>query len=125
MLAQAFPDPLPTGTFDVITMLAVLEHLPPEALEATPHACASLLDGGGRLVITVPSPAVDRILHWLERARLIEGIGLHEHHGFQPARTMEVFCQPTFRLLEHRRFELGLNNLFVFERRASAHDTRG
>jgi predicted SAM-dependent methyltransferase len=97
-------------------MLAVLEHLPPEALEETPSACAALLHPGGRLVITVPSPAVDRILHWLERLRLIEGIGLHEHHGVHPATTQRLFSHPVFRLLVHRRFQLGLNNLFVFER---------
>jgi SAM-dependent methyltransferase len=116
LLAQPFPGALSGESFDVITMLAVLEHLPPDALRDTPHACATVLRPGGRVVITVPSPTVDRILHWLERLRLIRGIGLHEHHGFNPATTQRLFSQPNFRLLGHRRFQLGLNNLFVFER---------
>src|SRR5487761_1120100 len=58
-----FPQGLPeTRTFDVITMLATLEHIPAAELDALASACAAHLRPGGSLIITVPSPVVDKIL---------------------------------------------------------------
>jgi SAM-dependent methyltransferase len=112
-----FPDQVPTDRrFDVITMLAVLEHIPPAGQALLADACAELLEPGGRVVITVPSPRVDDILHVLLRLRLISGMSAHEHYGFQPAGTLGVFPPPRYRVLKKRRFQLGLNNLFVFEK---------
>ncbi|HYJ60223.1 MAG TPA: class I SAM-dependent methyltransferase [Actinomycetota bacterium] len=113
----SFPgDPPIEGVFDAITMLAVLEHMEPSALEAVHRTCLRLLAPGGSVVITVPSPQVDRILHWLQRARLIAGVALHQHHGFDPALVPATLDRPPLRLISRRRFEFGLNNLFVFER---------
>jgi hypothetical protein len=59
---------------------------------------------------------VDTILGVLGRLRMIDGMSLDEHYGFDPGRTEAVFAPPAFRLAVRRRFQLGLNNLFVFER---------
>ena len=75
-----------------------------------------MLKPGGRIVITVPSPRVDDILHLLIRLHLIAGMSAHEHYGFKPAHTLGVFAAPRFRVLKKARFQLGLNNLFVFEK---------
>ncbi len=83
----AFPDDLPPLHCDVITMLAVLEHIPTAAQVALGEACHALLNPGGRVVITVPSPRVDQILAVLARLRLIDGMKVEEHYGFEPART--------------------------------------
>jgi hypothetical protein len=74
------------------------------------------LKPGGRIVITVPSPRVDAILHVLLKLRLIDGISAHEHYGFEPGLTPQVFPAPRFRLVRRQTFQLGLNNLFVFEK---------
>jgi 2-polyprenyl-3-methyl-5-hydroxy-6-metoxy-1,4-benzoquinol methylase len=114
-----FPDDLPSGEqFDVITMLAVLEHLPPPVQAQLAEACARLLKPGGRVVITVPSPRVDDILHVLLKLRLIDGINAHEHYGFMPADTLKVFPAPAYRVVKRGTFQLRLNNLFVFEKAA-------
>lgn len=117
LIPGQFPADMPAGgKFDVIVMLAVLEHLPQHVQALMADSFSSYLNPGGRLIITVPSPRVDDILHVLIRLRLIAGIAVHEHHGFQPTDTLGLLPEPRFRLLRHSRFQLGLNNLFVFER---------
>jgi SAM-dependent methyltransferase len=111
-----FPADAPDERFDAITMLAVLEHLPASSFAAIGAAAARLLREGGRLIVTVPEPAVDRIVELLQLLRLAEGMSLEQHHGFSPAETLGIFEPHGFRLVRHRRFQLGLNNLFVFER---------
>jgi 2-polyprenyl-3-methyl-5-hydroxy-6-metoxy-1,4-benzoquinol methylase len=115
--AGLFPDAIPAGCepFDVITMLAVLEHFPDDAYAGLGANCAKFLKPGGKIVITVPSPLVDHILVVLKWLRLIDGMSLEEHHGYDTKRTQTIF-QPHFRLVRHQRFQLGLNNLFVFEK---------
>jgi 2-polyprenyl-3-methyl-5-hydroxy-6-metoxy-1,4-benzoquinol methylase len=113
-----FPQDLPAdaGPFDAIAMLAVLEHFPPAQYGPLAEGCAKFLKPGGRLIITVPSPAVDAILEILLKLRLIHGMSLEEHHGYDVNQTPAIFPAPRFRLLERSPFQLGLNNLFVFER---------
>jgi SAM-dependent methyltransferase len=111
-----FPDALPEVRCDAITMLAVLEHIPANRQAELAAACHRMLNPGGRVILTVPSPKVDDILAVLGRLRLIEGMSLEEHYGFDPSHTVEIFAAPRFRLMRHRRFQLGLNNLFVFEK---------
>jgi methyltransferase family protein len=109
---------LEQGPFDVITMLAVLEHVSPAELERWTSACTELLVPGGLVVVTVPSPAVDHILHVLMRLRVLDGMSVEEHHGFEPELIPEVFGRAGFTLTHRARFQLGLNNLFVFAKPA-------
>ena len=115
-----FPEDMPAcGSFDAITMLAVLEHLPHESATCLRDACASHLRPGGRVIITVPSRAVDGILVVLRFCRLVDATTLDEHHGFPTRDTTGLFTLGPFRLLHAKKFQLGLNNLFVFERTAA------
>ena len=105
--------------FDVVTLLAVLEHIPEDDQPQVAVSCYRALKPGGRVVLTVPSPRVDAIEHVLLRLRLIDGMALEEHYGFDVRKVRPCFEKAGFRLLAHRRFQLGLNNLFVFEKPAS------
>ncbi|HEU0074591.1 MAG TPA: methyltransferase domain-containing protein [Dehalococcoidia bacterium] len=112
-----FPDALPSGTrVDLVTLLAVLEHLPPAEQAALANGCHDVLQPGGRIVATVPSHRVDDLLHVLAKLRLVDGMSMHEHYGFDPMDTLRIFSEPRFKVVEHRKFQFGLNNLFVFER---------
>jgi 2-polyprenyl-3-methyl-5-hydroxy-6-metoxy-1,4-benzoquinol methylase len=116
MLKGHFPEDvgLPDGSFDCITMLAVFEHA--EDPDAVAGACHRLLRPGGRAILTVPHPAVDPIIDALVFVGLADGMSLEEHHGFDVGETAPIFERAGFRLLAARRFQLGLNRLFVFER---------
>ncbi|HXC06458.1 MAG TPA: methyltransferase domain-containing protein [Bacteroidia bacterium] len=112
-----FPDVCPEGqTYDAITLLAVLEHIPPEVQNKLAENCHRLLNSKGRVIITVPSPKVDDILAVLLKLKLIDGMSLEEHYGFDPKSTPAIFSTPYFRLIHESHFQLGLNNLFVFEK---------
>ncbi|MBI2517179.1 MAG: class I SAM-dependent methyltransferase [Opitutae bacterium] len=104
------------GSWDAVTMLAVLEHIPIKEQPALAAACRELLRPGGRVIITVPAKAVDHILAGLRFLRLIDGMSLEEHYGFEPEDTLRIFAAPDFRLVYRARFQCGLNHLFVFER---------
>lgn len=114
-----FPADLPAkpgATFDAVTALAVAEHVPEAELATWATVLARLMTPSAVLVLTVPAPAVDVILHVLMRLRLVAGMEAHQHHGFRPYRLDTVFAAPQWRRRKHRRFQLGLNHLYVFER---------
>lgn len=117
ILPGYFPEAMGNSTeqFDAITMLAVLEHVPTEQQKTLGANCARYLKKGGKVIITVPSPQVDLILDVLGKLKLIDGMQLHEHYGFKPSDTETIFADG-FKLHTKKTFQLGLNNLFVFEK---------
>jgi 2-polyprenyl-3-methyl-5-hydroxy-6-metoxy-1,4-benzoquinol methylase len=105
--------------FDRITALAVMEHIPEAQMQPFVAGLWSMLRPGGRAILTIPSPLVDTILHVLVRLRLLEGMAAHEHWGFKPSHTVPMFEAEGFRTVHARRFQLGLNHCFVFEKPAA------
>ncbi len=110
------PAPFPDASFDVVVLLATLEHIRDK--EPLAKECYRLLHSGGRVIITVPSPRVDTIVAVLCRLHLADGMSLDEHHGFDPSDTPGLFVRQGFTLEHSRRFQLGLNYLFVFRKPA-------
>ncbi len=121
LIAGRFPQDMPSvPAFDVITMLAVLEHFPQAGYASLRSGCSRFLKPGGYLIITVPSRQVDFILKVLLALGLIDGMSVEEHHGYDVRETANIFPPPEFKLVKRQRFQLGLNNLFVFERQEEA-----
>jgi SAM-dependent methyltransferase len=120
LLAEPLPEPscFDTGSFDVVVMLATLEHI--QDKEPLARECRRLLRPGGRVIVTVPAPLVDSIVDLLRRLRLADGMSLEEHHGFDPVTTPAVFARHGFDLEHRSRFQVGLNYLFVFRKRDDA-----
>ncbi len=103
-----------SDSFDAIVILATMEHiLDPDSIAME---CARILRPAGRVIVTVPSPLVDQIIDILVRIRILDGMSMEEHHGFQPSQIPHIFHKASLSLLTWRRFQLGLNNLFVFEK---------
>lgn len=115
-----FPDDVPTewkeSLFDHCVALAVLEHVPIGQLTGFLESARGLLRPTGTLIATVPSPATDRVLAVLHRLRLIDGMDLEAHDGLTLAQLLDAAAEAGFRLLRHDRFQLGLNNLLIWER---------
>jgi SAM-dependent methyltransferase len=113
-----FPEDLENQNqfFDVITLLAVLEHIPSNRINEFSQACARVLKPSGCMVITVPSRKVDLILAFLHFWRIIDGMALEQHHGFEPMDLPNMFIKDGFEIATWKKFQLGFNNLIVFQR---------
>jgi SAM-dependent methyltransferase len=122
LIPGTFPADAPegAGSFDAVTMLAVLEHVPPAEQPEVAATAYQLLTPGGRLIITVPSPQVDRLLEWMIKLRILHGMEAEQHYGFEPAAVAPLMEGVGFALVERATFQARLNNLFVFERPSPA-----
>ena len=100
--------------FDVITLLAVVEHIPETELQHVAEACYKYLNPKGHIIITVPHPFADKILNMLKYLRVIKGLSLEQHYGFDPEQLTDIFNK--WKLIKKERWELGLNYLFIFEK---------
>jgi ubiquinone/menaquinone biosynthesis C-methylase UbiE len=108
--------PFPDSAFDVVTMLAVLEHLAqPRAIVGEIHR---VLKPGGQVVLTVPSHAAKPVLEFLAfRLGIVsreEILDNKQYYGGKALRAL--FGNAGFRVDEHRYFQLGMNNFFVATR---------
>jgi SAM-dependent methyltransferase len=112
------PTDFPDASFDAVVMLATLEHIRDK--DPLARECWRLLRPGGRVIITVPAGFVDVIVDLLCKIRLADGMSLDEHHGYDPRTTPDVFGRFGFTLERWRRFQLGLNHLFVLRKPAVA-----
>ena len=105
--------------FDLITALAVLEHIPELRLDEFAKACNEHLKPKGFLVMTVPSSWVDYIIKPLIWLKLMDGNRADQHHGYDSVLTVPLFSKNGFVLERHSTFQIGLNNLFVFRKNDS------
>lgn len=101
--------------FDVVTLLAVCEHLSLEELMAWVVKIKSLLNLNGQVLLTIPSAKVDGILHWAIKLRILDGMEAHAHHGAQANDVVNCFLRQGFELIKHEQFQFGLNNLIVLK----------
>lgn len=118
---RLLPDEFPSAvigaeTFDAITALAVLEHVPQEAFPQIREAVLRSLKPGGVLIVTVPSPFVDKILDVLVKFKFVSGMSVEEHHGFEPGHLPALLSGKGLSIEVASKFQLGLNNLFVLRR---------
>lgn len=105
--------PFADSSFDLVTMLAVLEHLAqPEAILTE---IRRVLSPGGELVLTVPSKAARPILEFLAfRLGLVNPDEIADHKTYYDrAGLYSIFGKTGFTVTEHRYFQLGMNNFCV------------
>lgn len=103
--------PFAEASFDVVTMLAVLEHIEQE--KAILQEIHRVLKPGGKLVLTVPSVWAQPVLEFLSyRLKLVDEQEIRDHKRYYTrARLEAVLIQATgFHGFRHRYFQLGMNN---------------
>ena len=112
-----FPEDLPSSEtqhqYDLIFAIAVFEHFPEERLTDAINTLTAMIAPQGRIILTVPQPAVDYIVNLLTLLHLIDDKAQAEHHHFDPARLPKLMANH-FVLEKQQKFEWGLNNLLVF-----------
>lgn len=113
-LAAPLPAALP-ATVEVVTALAVIEHL---AQPARIFAIASQrLVKGGLLILTTPHPAVRPWHDWGAQLGLFSREASQEHQTFfDLAAVAELSRSFPLRLVTGRRFLWGANQLAIFRR---------
>ncbi len=109
--------PFEASTFDTITFVACLNHIPKRA-EALRDAHRVLRDGG-RVIITMINPILGGIGHaiwWYSEDKRRGGMQEGEMGGMWAKDVIRIVQEAGFGLILHRRFVYGMNELFVFQR---------
>ncbi len=71
--------PFKESYMDVITMLAVAEHLDPDSLAQLLKEAHRILKPGGLIIVTTPSSWSDGLLHLMARLNLVSAEEINEH----------------------------------------------
>ncbi len=112
-----FPDDMTsTDRFDVITVLATLEHIPEQRLSSFVKSCFFYLKRGGLIIITVPSILTYRLLPVLKAIGIIEGMSLDELTMLKPGDVPGLFPTEQFQVVTIKQFQVRFNNLIVLSR---------
>ncbi|WP_394960151.1 class I SAM-dependent methyltransferase [uncultured Helicobacter sp.] len=103
--------PFENESFEIVTMLAVIEHL--HAPIAMLQEIERVLVPNGILLLTAPSHAAKPVLEFLSyRLRLIDEREIRDHKRYYNKRDfIQSLAQvPRLKLITHRYFQCGMNN---------------
>lgn len=105
--------PFGAGTFDTVSVVAALNHIPNR--EAALLEAWRVLRPGGRFLATMIGPLTGRIAHMIfhqdENRR--GGMRRGEVDGLRPSTMRALLRQAGYELLREIPFQLGLNRLYV------------
>lgn len=108
--------PFASESIDVVTMLAVLEHLsdPPNMVKEI----GRVLKKNGRIMITVPSKAAQPALEFLSyRLKIVNADEIKDHKKYYNRAELEkLFSQAGMLIEHHGYFQLGMNNFCIIKK---------
>jgi len=107
-------DSLPQHSFDVITALAVFEHIEPAELPEVLIRLKQALKTGGCIVGTVPTPLGQPVLEFLSyKLKLIDETQIRDHKIYYSESTLrEQFEKVGMSSVEYKTFQIGMNSFF-------------
>jgi SAM-dependent methyltransferase len=110
--------PFKKGSFDTVSFLACLNHIPNRD-DAVKEA-ARVLGKDGRIIVTMITPRLGKFIHWLRfrndpdhQERHIDHA--HELMGMDHKHTISILEAAGFKNITHKRFVFGLNNIYIAE----------
>jgi 2-polyprenyl-3-methyl-5-hydroxy-6-metoxy-1,4-benzoquinol methylase len=101
------------GYFDVVTMLAVFEHIEKTKLNSLLKEIYRVLKPGGVYILTTPASWTDPVLRTLAKLKLISSIEIEEHKdAYSHAKISSFLTQAGFgeEQIELGHFELWMNS---------------
>lgn len=108
--------PFKDNFFDVVTMLAVFEHIDQNKLKFVLEEIKRVLKKNGNLIITTPSPWADKLLHLMANFGLISSEEIHEHkHNHSGGRIIDILVKAGFKKgnIDNGYFEIYMNMWFT------------
>jgi len=106
--------PFAAGTFDTVTFVASLNHIPER--EAALREARRVLRDGGRVVVTMIDPITSAIGHriwWYSEEKHRGGMHAGEVFGFWPSAMRHLLRSAGFELVDERTFLYGMNRVYV------------
>jgi ubiquinone/menaquinone biosynthesis C-methylase UbiE len=102
---------------DVVTMLAVLEHIEPKNLVYLFTEVFRILKSNGKFIITIPSPWADGILRSMVKLKLISALEIDDHKLiFRNSDLLCNFEKAGFKHVNFGYFEFFMNRWFIGEK---------
>lgn len=105
--------PFADSSFDVVSMLAVFEHIDPKLLVRIHREINRILKPGGLYVMTTPAFWTDGLLKFLAKLHLINGDSISEHKGSYSCSSISSVLQAagfSEKNVRSGHFELFMNN---------------
>jgi ubiquinone/menaquinone biosynthesis C-methylase UbiE len=107
--------PWPDASFDRISFVASLNHIPTRS-ESLREA-HRLLKADGHLIVTNLTPGISRFWHliaWWDRDQHERGMKAGEIWGFRDSDLRRILADAGFQFISRRSFMWGLNHTYVF-----------
>jgi len=106
--------PFEDNSFDSITYIACLNHIP-ERLESL-QEIRRLLRPDGQVIVTMIGKTIGKIGHalwWYSEDKHRE-VDEHEEMGMDESEVINLFTEAGYALKKHDRFVYGLNTMYIF-----------
>lgn len=109
--------PISSCSVDIITFLAVLEHIedPTNILSEFNR----ILKANGLVILTTPDKSSKRLLEFLAyRLKVINEDEIRDHKKYYNRRMLyDLFENSCFSIMKHKHFQFGLNNLMILRKK--------
>lgn len=111
--------PFDDNSFDTVSYLACLNHIPNRD-DAVKEA-SRVLKKDGRVIVTMITPRMGAFIHWLRFRNDPDNQERHinnenELMGMSHKQTKSILKDAGFKKIKHKRFVFGLNNIYVGEK---------
>jgi SAM-dependent methyltransferase len=89
--------PFDNGYFDVVTMLAVFEHIEPKRVVSLLKEIQRVLKPGGMFIMTTPASWTDGLLRLMAKFRLVSPVEIEEHKDtYTPQKIVSILLAAGF-----------------------------